>query len=282
MIKTTSEYNALKLMEHSLLNTCPNIAVQGFDKLKSLLSSSYSRVISKEQLESDLVSFSKNPILNDILYAVAISANNRPLTIELVEGKMNDYHLESEADGFVQVHYNRIVISKNEQFTLNKNTFMHEFSHKAMMVIFKNDHNPYKNYEQKKKFQSATKEVLINANDYIKNQYKILLKFNETDHPYHIGEQLNLIISTMLSDIIDKNNNNNNNNILNLFENNPELYISSNNIPATKGSNCIALAIIYDNFELVVKLLKNGAYITDDCFLSLYKIINENNTKALQ
>lgn len=282
MTQTTSEYNAMKLMEYPLLNVCPNLVVQGFDKLISLLSSSYSRVISKKQLESDLVSFFENPILNDILYAVAISSNNRPLTIELVEGEMNEYFLESQSSGFVSHYYNRIVISKNE-YALNKKTFMHEFTHKAMMVIFKNDSNPYKNDLQKEKYLKAIKDVLFNAGEYIKQQYKLSIQIGEKDHPYDVGKNLNVIISGELLRLLM---NDTSDEIINFFQNHPKIDIGSRNIPYFLGKNCIEIAALYGNFKLVKKLVEVIHYTNQDFSnhleFGLKKAITNNDVEAIK
>lgn len=283
MTKTTSEDNARKLMGYPLLNVCPNIAVQGFDKLTSLLSSSYSRVISKEQLESDLVGFSKNPILNDILDAVAISSNRRSLTIELVEGKMNEYYLESQSTGFVSYYYNRIVISENEHAALNKKTFMHEMAHKAMIVIFKNGSNPYKNDEQKQKYLIAIRDVLFNAVEYIKQQYKLFMQIGDNDYPYDVGKHISEIISGKLLSLLMKDTGDE---IINIFKNHPEIDVSSRTIPNLSGLNCIEMASIHGNFRLVKKLINIDSYENQDFSVylefGLKQAIKNNDIEAVK
>lgn len=266
MTKITSEANQKKLLkEHPLVNVCPNIEVQGFNKLESLLSSSYSRVITKQQLESDLISLSKNPILDVILNAVAISSNNRPLTIELVEGKMNEYYLESEATGFLIPSDNRIVISKNEQSALNKDTFMHEMGHKAMKVIFKNiQANPYKNYEQKEEYLKAIKDVFLNVIEYMKQQYNLPINIDNNDHPYQIGNNIFEIIGGAFNLLMKGDSEE----IISLFKNHPEIDINTKNIPYLDGKSFLESAMLNKNFELANELAKAAIY-TNQTFLDL-------------
>ena len=282
MMENTSENNKLKLMEYPLVNVCPRTEKQGFDQLESLLSSSYSRVITRQQLESDLISFSKNSILATILNAVAISSNNRPLTIELVEGKMNEYYLDSTAIGFAQAYYNRIVISENKEFTLNKETFMHELAHKAMMVIFKNDSNPYKNDEQKKKYLKAINDVFLKSAQHIKQHHKLSIQVNNDEsHPYQIAENLSdLVFGGVFNKLIKGKYDE----VISVFKKNPEMDI--NDIKVLNGFNCIESSIFIGDFKQVKKLAEVGAYTNKDTShlleYGLKAAISNNNIESIK
>ena len=104
---------------------------------------------------------------------------------------MEDYDVSSEAAGFFRSRENAVVVTKNKGGSINKSTFMHELTHKAMSVLFQNlECNPYKNSEQREEYRAVLKEVLINIRNYIKDQNKFDVQFKENINPRQMGKQL--------------------------------------------------------------------------------------------
>lgn len=273
--------NKLQLMKHPLLDHCPNLQ-QGFSLSDSLLSSSYSTIFSKEHIEKDIITFFNHHILQDILNTVAISANNRPLTIELID-EMNKHDSSMEGSlGYFKNFNNRILVSKNKNATLNKSTFMHELTHKAMSVIFQNlECNPYKNSEQREEYQAAIKTILFNIGSYFKNIYNLEYNFTEDMNPRVMGKHLAETYTLASYGMISKTGEE----IINIFKNNPNLDINDKKPFGNSGLNALDFAILTKDYKLIKDLVKLGAKLESEQFKTLTSRafdLNANNEETIE
>lgn len=272
--------NKLQLMKYPLLDHCPNLQ-QGFSLSDSLLSSSYSTILNKEHIEKNIITFFKHPILADILNTVAISANNRPLTIELID-KMKQHDSKSDAVGYFRNLDNRIIISENKNATLNKSTFMHELTHKSMSVIFQNYKcHPYKNSEQREKYQAAIKTILFNIGDYFKNIYNLEYNFTTDINPRVMGKNLAETYKLASYGMISKTGEE----IINIFKNNPRLDINNKKLFGNDNWNAIDFAILRHDYKLIKDLIKLGAKLESEQFetLTLRAVYHDaNNEEAIE
>jgi hypothetical protein len=264
-------YNNIKLFEHPLQAKCPNLQ-NGHSTKDLLLSSTYSSIITKELFSSHLTKlFHQSQVLTDVLYANAISASNRQtLTIKLIDDCQKYDASHTDLRGYFSRYTNSVVIAENKFDQINLSTLAHELAHKAMLVTFKHNSNPYNSsLIHKPIFIKAVKDTLNNIKDYLNNNYQLTIAFNDEDSTYQMGKKLGSLFNTKVSS---------KETVEFLFKS--AIDIHSNNYPWMSNTRYIEYFLGQKSFQALEVLIQRGEKI--NYYDLQYEILVKNNLDFLK
>lgn len=204
------EANYLELMNHPLINYCPN-PVNGLDIINNLASVSFSTEINNfEFVHALATAANQSPIIGEMLSTIAISVNmydDKQISIALIGDNIQEYDPtmeENDNGGFNPLKNSLTILNENQD--LNAPTLVHELTHHSIHLLFKNMGVPYykDSAELKAKYHQAIKSTLLNIKEFVYQKFNINIShIKNTDSTWEIGKKLYAIYDSLDEQIIE-------------------------------------------------------------------------------